>query len=423
MLKKNLFMFKSTSLISEIYFSTPKDFNTFEKFSNDYLWLIENKGSGFDDPDPAYNKRKLNLQSAFLNFEHIDTLINNAFRKEGISVEAKTAFSILRTESSINNKWDQIENTQQLSANELILFGNIPDFNTNSFYLFHHTLGDYYYQCKLYIDFPKIWKYLFYEMKDLLIGIIVVMVIIFSIFTYTIQTIIKQKKLADIKNDFINNMTHELNTPISTIRVAGQNLLKEEIKQKPELVNDLALTIIRQNKRLQKIVSDVMEASLNDAELINLKLNEYPLHKLLTEIIADFLTANQDKEFQIEHQFKAQSDLIKLDIFYFTSAIFNLLDNAVKYSRQPTKIQISTENTNEELILKIKDNGIGIPTRDQGLIFDKFYRVVQGNIHAVKGLGLGLYIVNQIVKAHHAQIKFISKTGEGSTFIIEIPYS
>ena len=416
-------MFKSTSLISEIYFSTPKDFNTFEKFSNDYLSLIENKGSGIDYNNPANYKRKLNLQSAFLNFEHIDTLINNAFRREGISIEVKTAFSILRTESSLNNKWDQTENVKQLKDNELILFGDLTELDTYSFYLFHHTLGDYYYQCKLYIDFPNIWKYLFYEMKDLLLGIIVVMVIIFSIFIYTIQTIIKQKKLADIKNDFINNMTHELNTPISTIRVAGQNLLKEEIKQKPELVNDLALTIIRQNKRLQKIVSDVMEASLSDAELINLNLTESSLHKLLTEITADFLTANKDKNIQIEHLFNAQNDLVKLDAFYFGSAIINLLENAVKYSRPPIKIQISSENTKEELILKIMDNGIGIPTKEQGLIFDKFYRVAQGNIHAVKGLGLGLYIVKQIVKAHHAQIRFISKIEEGSTFIMEIPYS
>lgn len=375
--------------------------------------------------DTGHNILSTTLKNAFSSISQIDTLIGSALLERGINTKIDFAISILNLDINSHIKGEYVQENKKHIPDEILLFGNKERLKDNPNFYFHGSrikLLDYY-ELRLYIDYPDLWKYLIFKMRWLIIGITCVTLIISGFFIYTTLTIIKQKKLADIKNDFINNITHELNTPISTIRVAGQNLLKEEIKQNPDLVNDLALTIIRQNKRLQKTVSKVMDASLNDTELINLNLAVSSLHKLLTEITTDFLTTHKDNDVQINHHFNAQNDLIKLDVFYFTSAIFNLLDNATKYNEPPVKIQISTKNTVEKLILKIQDNGIGIPAKDQTLIFDKFYRVAHGNIHGVKGLGLGLYIVKQIVKAHHAQIKLISKTDEGSTFIIEIPYS
>ncbi len=419
-LKKNSFHYKSTNLVSEIFFSTPIDFDEFEKNIAIYQKLITIKNSKQGISSKS-DRLMSTIQNAFIQLKNIDQKIDEAFQHQGIDIGTNISFSISRIVNQPNLDIKQEILESQLKNNELILFGDDKELDHSDFYTFHHTNEGIYFQSKLYIRYSKIRNYLLMEMKELLFGIILVMIIIFSVFIYTIQTIRRQKKLADIKNDFINNMTHELNTPISTITVAGQNLMKGNVNQKPELVSELASTIIRQNKRLHKIVSEVMEASQLDSGNITPDLKTCSLHDLINEIIADFKTRNQYKELEITTDLKAINDIIALDTFKFTSAIYNLLDNAVKYSNNPLKINISTKNDENCIVLQISDNGIGISPSDQKMIFEKFYRVPHGNIHKVKGLGLGLFLVKQIIQAHKGKIEMKSQLGNGSSFIIYLP--
>lgn len=420
-LEKNIFYFKSTNVVSETFFSTSIDFEEFEIHFDDYQKLLLMKNMSIKNKD-EFDQLMIEVQKAFIGFKNIEQRINVAFLKQGIKTDIKTAYSISR----IENKADLKNNTAlfefDLRKNELIIFGDNSDLINSSFYTFHHSNLNTYYQSKLYISYPKFWNYLLMQMKELLLGILLVMIIIFSVFIYTIQTIRKQKKLADIKNDFINNMTHELNTPISTITVAGQNLMKDDVKQNPDLVSELAATIIRQNKRLQKIVSKVMGASLVNSDKITTDLKQCSLHDLLNEIIADFKMSDHQTELELITEFTAKNDTIALDNFQFTSAICNLFDNAIKYSSNPLKLKILTKNDENGIVLKISDNGIGISSSDQKMIFEKFYRVPHGNIHRVKGLGLGLFLVKQIIQAHKGKIELKSSFGNGSTFIIYLPH-
>ena len=420
-LEKNIFHFNSTRLVSEIFFSTNIDFEAFDNHHKDYEALVAMKSQNNVDVE-RFNELRLEVRKAFIGIIDIEQKIKAALNNEGIDTEIKSAYSISKIKNQANSAHNKTLLETNLRKNELILFGDDPDLSKYNFYTFHHSDQNTYYQSKLYINYPKSWTYILMQMKELLLGIILVTVVIFGVFIYTIQTIRRQKKLADIKNDFINNMAHELNTPISTISVSGQNLMKANVNEAPDLVKELAATIIRQNKRLQETVSQVMGASLIDSGNIENQSEKISLHNLLNEIIADFKNANPQKDLEISTVYAAKNDVLTLHKFHFTSAICNLLDNAIKYSGDQLKINISTQNKGEGIVIQISDNGIGISSADQKMVFEKFYRVAQGNIHKVKGLGLGLFLVKQTIELHRGQIELKSNLGEGCTFIINLPY-
>jgi signal transduction histidine kinase len=235
------------------------------------------------------------------------------------------------------------------------------------------------------------------------------------IFVVTIKSLIKQKKISDIKTDFINNITHELKTPLTTLSVSTKILERKEVKENDLLYNQLIQTINRQNERLQNLIDQVMSNSLGFEE-IELNKEKIKANSFLKTIVDDFKMAHPSIGIQTDFHNEMQ---LNLDAFHLTTAITNVLENAVKYGAQT--IFISTELQDNEFKISIKDDGIGIPKNKQSLLFDKFYRVEQGNIHNAKGLGLGLYYVDQIIKAHKGTIKLVSDLGKGTQFILSIP--
>jgi len=241
---------------------------------------------------------------------------------------------------------------------------------------------------------------------------------VITLFTIAIKALIKQKKVGDVKPDFITNITHEFKTPLTTLSVATKILQRNDIKDDAVVFNNVIDTIDRQNNRLHHLINQVMTNALGHAD-IELKKDTVFAHAFLDQTISDFKIAYPTV--LIYKDFGAEETALKLDKFHLTTAIFNVLENAVKYGCQ--NITIVTATKNNQFNIAIQDDGIGIAKRKQPLLFDKFYRVAQGNLHNAKGLGLGLYYVDQIVKAHHGTIAVVSDLGKGATFNISIPFA
>lgn len=242
------------------------------------------------------------------------------------------------------------------------------------------------------------------------------MLILISLFVIAIKALIKQKKVSDVKTDFINNITHELKTPLTTLSVTTKLLERKEVKENESIFNSLLETVERQNIRLQNIIDQVMNNSLGFEE-IELQKETLKANAFLQTIISDFNLAYPSVN--IENNFEELETTLSLDKFHLTTALNNVLENAVKYGCQNITIVSSTKNG--VFNISIKDDGIGIPKNKQMLLFEKFYRIEQGNLHNTKGLGLGLYYVDQIIKAHKGTIKVVSDLGKGALFTISIP--
>ncbi|MEC4005211.1 HAMP domain-containing sensor histidine kinase [Flavobacterium sp. SUN052] len=263
----------------------------------------------------------------------------------------------------------------------------------------------------------KNWEQIILQrMATILILSVVSILILITLFVIAIRALIKQKKVSDVKTDFINNITHELKTPLTTLSVSTKILERKEVQENPELFHSILETINRQNTRLQNLVDQVMSNSLGIEE-IELQKEKVQPNLLVKTIISDFELAYPNVKIQPEIM---QSEIILLlDKFHLTTAITNVLENAVKYGCQNISIKTTLENS--IFTIGIQDDGIGIPKSKQPLLFEKFYRVEQGNLHNTKGLGLGLYYVDQILKAHKGSIKVVSDLGKGALFTISIP--
>ncbi len=243
--------------------------------------------------------------------------------------------------------------------------------------------------------------------------IVLVMVILF--FGYTLFVIFKQKRLSEIQKDFINNMTHEFKTPISTIQVASKVLQQPNIINEPERLLNYATIIHKENTRLKSQVERVLQLASLENDAINLNRETVSIHQIIKEAV-NHLGSSLDKEtFQLNLQ--AVNDKVSGDQMHLTNVIHNLVDNAIKYSPGPAII-IGTKNLDKTLIISIEDNGIGMSKEQMKHVFDKFYRVSTGNRHDVKGFGIGLSYVKLIIMEHGGQIKLSSLVGEGSVFTL-----
>ena len=254
----------------------------------------------------------------------------------------------------------------------------------------------------------------------LMMSFIVILILIFS-FYYIMASNLKQKKLSVIKNDFISNMTHEFKTPISTISLASEMLSDSSIAQTPDKQQRFLKMIREENKRLSVLVESILQTSILDKGEFKLKLTLLDVHEIINTAISNTQLLIAQRKGEINILLKAQNFKLCADRVHLTNIIFNLIDNAIKYSRDTPQINIATYNTPEGIMIEIKDNGIGISKENQRKIFDKFYRVPTGNVHNVKGFGLGLSYVLAVVVKHGGTISVDSELGRGSTFKLHLP--
>lgn len=273
----------------------------------------------------------------------------------------------------------------------------------------------------LYIYFPKQDTYLLKETGFLVIPTVVLTAMLIGIFIFTIMIILRQKKLSDIKNDFINNMTHELKTPISTISLASQMLRDNTVSNTPRTIEHISGIIFQESKRLTTQVEKVLQMAVFNEGKLKLKFKELNINTLINSVVLNFELRVKSKNGELISDLKAEPAIIKGDEVHITNVLFNLLDNAVKYSKEEPQISISTEFEDGFVIVSVKDHGIGISKEHLGQIFERFYRVPTGNVHDVKGFGLGLSYVKIIVDAHKGKIKVDSALNKGTKFMIYFP--
>jgi len=234
---------------------------------------------------------------------------------------------------------------------------------------------------------------------------------------------LKQKRLSEIKNDFINNITHEFKTPISTISLSSEVLLQPNIILEPERLKNYAQIIKDENNRLKNQVDKVLQLATLEIDKLKLENELIDLHEIINETVKSFDLIIERQQGKITTMLGAKKSQVIGDRVHISNILFNLIDNAIKYSPEHPKIEISTDNYFSGIEITVKDNGIGISKENQKHVFEKFYRVPTGNIHNVKGFGLGLNYVKTIVTAYNGKIKVSSKEKEGSTFIIKLPFN
>lgn len=275
------------------------------------------------------------------------------------------------------------------------------------------------YMMHLYIEEPN--NYIYQRSSWMFASAALFSIIIITAFALTLRTMLNQKKLSEIKSDFINNMTHEFKTPLATISLASDALTMEKVQNNKEMLNYYSGIIKSENKRMNKQVETILQAAQIDKDELKLNLESIDVHDVINKMVDTFTIQVEQRDGTLTKHLNAEKYTILGDEVHFSNIIYNLMDNAVKYSKDKVDLDIFTSNTRNHLIIKIKDNGIGMNKETQAKIFEKFYRAHTGNIHDIKGFGLGLSYVKTIVDNHKGFIKVDSTIGKGSTFTIELP--
>jgi two-component system phosphate regulon sensor histidine kinase PhoR len=291
--------------------------------------------------------------------------------------------------------------------------------STYSIPIFIDNDGNNKYQ--LLITFPQKKKFLFSELIAICVLSIIFTLIIIIAYSSALSQLIKQRQISEIKTDFINNMTHEFKTPIATINLALDAIKNPKVIEDKEKVHRYLQMIRDENKRMHAQVENVLRISKLEKKELDISKDSNDIHGIIEDAIEHVNLIIEDREGKITTHFDAARTTVLLNDVHFTNVIVNILDNAIKYSPLAPIIDVYTENVKEFVIIKIKDQGAGMSKVAQKRIFEKFYREHTGDLHNVKGHGLGLAYVKRIVDDHNCQIFVESEKGKGSTFIIKVP--
>jgi len=273
----------------------------------------------------------------------------------------------------------------------------------------------------IYIDFVNRSQMILREMWLILVLDLFTLILVFTVFVLTLRNMLQHIRLSEMKSDFINNMTHELKTPLSTISVASSSLGNRTIIESPERVEELSGLIKRQNKHLSELIDRILDINIWEKDQVKIKPEHLLLENWTRQLVKGFIL-EQDKDapaIKLEIQLKKETHL--LDEVHMATVLNNLFSNAVRYGNKPCRIELTVSDMDHCLLIAVSDNGPGIKREDLKHLFDKFYRGNEAKQRVVRGLGLGLYYVRQIVEAHGGSIMVHSKPGEGATFQIKIP--
>ncbi len=273
----------------------------------------------------------------------------------------------------------------------------------------------------LYVDFQNRNKMIWNEMWLILSLSVFTLLLVFTVFYITLRNMLLQNRLSDMKTDFINNMTHELKTPLSTISVASSSLGNRSVIQQEKKVEELSHIIKKQNRHLSELIDRILDINIWERDQVRLQKQKVQTESWIRELVDAFLLKQQDSGLDINLEYKNIPEIILMDEVHMSTAINNILSNAVKYGHQPCKIKILISEKNGSLDLVLSDNGPGIRREELKHIFEKFYRGKESKKRVIKGLGLGLYYVKQITEAHGGSITARSTPGKGVEFNIQIP--
>jgi two-component system phosphate regulon sensor histidine kinase PhoR len=335
----------------------------------------------------------------------LDTLLRTELHNRGILADyAFGVFNPLRNGFTILSD----ESLEKELLTEGMLFTLYPsDMLSNPDYLILH--------------FPRQRSYLLTQMWALVVISFVLMLVIILSFAYSINSLLRQRRFAEMKNDFINNMTHEFKTPISTVALACEALNDKDIKKSEDLYGSYISIISEENRRLGIMAEKILQTAIIEKGELSLKKELIDLHEVITDVVRNIRIQIEIKDGNIGLQLSSTRYLIQADPVHMANVIYNLLDNANKYTPRKPNITVSTEDYGTGLMVRVKDNGIGISKSDQRKIFDRLYRVPTGNVHNFKGFGLGLSYVKAIVEKHGGRTGVESEPGKGSEFWFTLP--
>lgn len=334
--------------------------------------------------------------------EEVNALLESKLKQNGINTPYE--FAIYDKDLATKVQTDNFERNTESTVGVPIFLDN----NNKSDYL-------------LYVDFPERRRFLLSSILGMIVLSILFTSIIILAFSSAIYQLIKQRKIAQIKTDFINNMTHEFKTPIATINLALDSIRNPKIIVDQEKVMRYLNMIKDENKRMHAQVENVLRISKLEKNELNISKEREELHDLIEDAITHVELIVEDRKGYVKTHLEANKSSVLANETHFTNVIVNILDNAIKYSDDEPKIDVYTENVGNNIILKITDQGNGMSKQVQKRVFEKFYREHSGNVHNVKGHGLGLAYVKRIVEDHQGHISVESEKGKGSTFIIKLP--
>ncbi len=340
-----------------------------------------------------------------LNFRLLDKELKVELQNNGISIPYH--FTVATQEGQEVYRCPDYSDVGEEYTYEEVLYRNDPSNKTGV----------------VRIHFPQMNKYIFSSIRFMIPAIVFTFILLIT-FIFTIVVVFRQKRYSEIKNDFINNMTHELKTPISSISLAAQMLNDEAITKSPDMLKRMAGAIQEESKRLRFLVEKVLQMSMFDKHDAIFKKKQLDINELMENVANTFVLRVEHTGGKIHTEVGAIESAIYVDEMHFSNAIFNLIDNAVKYRKpdHPVNLLLRTWNDEQNVYLSVEDDGQGIKKENLKKIFEKFYRVHTGNVHDVKGFGLGLAYVKNIVTLHKGDIKVESEYGKGTKFTISLPF-
>jgi len=395
------------SNINNIQFAYPKDAPETETLNSNLKEILEkisNKSNMMMGLLEEMMLPKIGLTNRF-DPDQLDSLLHTELKKKSIDIPYDYAI--------INPRSGRLIEISKDYSNERLLQSH---FKTN---LFPNDVTNE--PNLLVIDFPSQEKYLMSKIWFPLSSSALLILIILICFGYAVFTIVRQKKISVMKTDFMNNMTHEFKTPISTIGLAIEALLDPTIPQKISMKMKYLGIIADENKRLESQVADVLQMAQLDKNELKLNLVTVDLHAIIQQAVDKISIQMERKLGHLKLALNASQFKLKGDEAYLLGVLLNLLDNALKYSNDAPNIMIRTQNIRGQLICSIKDHGMGMSKEAQRSIFQKFYRVASGNVHNIKGFGLGLAYVKEIITLHHGSIEVESELKKGTNFIVKFP--
>jgi two-component system phosphate regulon sensor histidine kinase PhoR len=341
-----------------------------------------------------------------INLRLLDSLLSNELRNRGILTPFEFGIWSTERKQMIIERTGLYSNDLKMKGYRYNLYPNTSFSSTNY----------------LMVYFPNQTNYLLLKLSWMLSASIVLIVLLFFSFSYTIATILRQKKLSVMKNDFINNMTHEFKTPISTISLACEALSDKEFQKSEELASSYINIVSEENKRLGQMAEKILQSAIIEKGELKPRRDRIDIHKVITDVIRNIGIQVEIRDGSLASNLKAVESTILGDRVHLTNIIYNILDNANKYTPRKPQIVVTTENIKGGIVISIEDNGIGISKTHQKKIFEKLYRVPTGDIHDVKGFGLGLSYVKFMVEKHGGKITVESDLSKGTKFKIFLPF-
>lgn len=368
-------------------------------------WVSEKKQEKVNLMKDVFKDFIIGKRSIYERLGHVmlDTLLKKEFAENGIN---------LPFEYSVKDNGNMVF----ASFNKQESFSNSKNFKVKLF------PNDTFQQDQiLQVYFPEKENYILRNLWSIFGSSFLLIAFVGGIFYYSVNTLLTQKKLSNIKNDFINNMTHELKTPVSTIALALEVIKDKDIKKSPEKTERYLNIITEENKRLGTQIEKVLQIAKLEKGDLNLNFEPIDINEVLDQVVKNQSVQMEQFGVKLNLNLNAEETIVSADHVHLTNIIFNLMDNAIKYSKDQPEISIATSNTDQELSIRISDKGIGIPKDQLSKIFEKFYRVPKGDLHDVKGFGLGLSYVKNMVEMHKGTISVNSKIDEGTDFTVTLP--